>query len=279
MNQQSATREASGGSRAHPILKSIKIRLHNVLSEVGQAFTLFFQTLFQIFRPPLQFDLLVKQLLLVGFNSLAVVMVSGFFTGMVLGVQGYIQLKPFAVEGSVARFVCVSIVKELGPMITAFVLAGRIGASITAELSTMKVTEQIDALEVMGTNPVKYLVVPRFLACSIMLPTLTIFSTFAGIAGGFTAVVTLFDVNGYFFLAEVQKNLFVGSVLISLIKATSFGMAIAAVGCYKGFSIPTAGGAEGVGTATTGSAVISLITILILDFVLNHILFNILGLV
>ena len=206
-------------------------------------------------------------------------MVSGFFTGMVLGVQGYIQLKPFAVEGSVARFVCVSIVKELGPMITAFVLAGRIGASITAELSTMKVTEQIDALEVMGTNPVKYLVVPRFLACSIMLPTLTIFSTFAGIAGGFTAVVTLFDVNGYFFLAEVQKNLFVGSVLISLIKATSFGMAIAAVGCYKGFSIPTAGGAEGVGTATTGSAVISLIAILILDFVLNHILFNILGLV
>ena len=133
-------------------------------------------------------------------------MVSGFFTGMVLGVQGYIQLKPYAVEGSVARFVCVSIVKELGPMITAFVLAGRIGASITAELSTMKVTEQIDALEVMGTNPVKYLVVPRFLACSIMLPTLTIFSTFAGIAGGFTAVVTLFDVNGYFFLAEVQKK-------------------------------------------------------------------------
>ena len=206
MNQQSATREASGGFWAHPILRSIKIRLHTVLSEVGQAFTLFFQTLFQIFRPPLQFDLLVKQLLLIGFNSLAVVMVSGFFTGMVLGVQGYIQLKPFAVEGSVARFVCVSIVKELGPMITAFVLAGRIGASITAELSTMKVTEQIDALEVMGTNPVKYLVVPRFLACSIMLPTLTIFSTFAGIAGGFTAVVTLFDVNGYFFLAEVQKK-------------------------------------------------------------------------
>ena len=102
-----------------------------------------------------------------------------------------------------------------------------------------------------------------------MLPTLTIFSTFAGIAGGFVAVVTLFDVNGYFFLLEAQKNLFVGSVLISLIKATSFGMAIAAVGCYKGFSISTAGGAEGVGTATTGSAVISLITILILDFVLT----------
>lgn len=272
MNHHFPTDERSGGFRI--LLKS---RLHHTLSEIGKAWTLFFQTLVQIFRPPLQLELLTKQLLLVGFNSLSVVLVSGFFTGMVLGVQGYIQLKPFAVEGSVARFVCVSVVKELGPMITAFVLAGRIGASITAELSTMKVTEQIDALEVMGTNPVKYLVVPRFLACAIMLPTLTIFSTFAGIAGGFIAVVSLFDVNGSFFLLEVQRNLFVASVLVSLIKATSFGMAIAAVGCYKGFSISAAGGAEGVGTATTGSAVISLIAILVLDFVLNHILFNILG--
>lgn len=279
MNRQTATHESNDSIRSYQMLSRIKVRLHNVLAEVGQAFTLFFQTLVQIFRPPLQFNLLIKQLLLIGVNSLTVVMVAGFFTGMVLGVQGYIQLKPYAVEGSVARFVCVSIVKELGPMITAFVLAGRIGASITAELSTMKVTEQIDALEVMGTNPVKYLVVPRFLACTIMLPILTVFSTFAGIGGGFTAVVTLFDVNGSFFLLEAQKNLYVGSVLISLIKATSFGMAIAAVGCYKGFSISAAGGAEGVGTATTGSAVISLIAILILDFVLNHILFNILGLV
>ena len=141
MEQQSTLHEARGG---FPDL--VKMRLHTVLAEIGQAFTLFFQTLIQIFRPPFQFDLLVKQLLLIGFNSLAVVIVSGFFTGMVLGVQGYIQLKPYAVEGSVARFVCVSVVKELGPMITAFVLAGRIGASITAELSTMKVTEQIDAL-------------------------------------------------------------------------------------------------------------------------------------
>lgn len=257
----------------------IKNRLHHALSEIGDAFRLLAETIFQIFRPPLQFDLLMKQLLFIGFNSLTVVLVSGFFTGMVLGVQGYVQLKPYAVEGSVAQFVSVSVVKELGPMITAFVLSGRIGASITAELSTMKVTEQIDALEVMGTNPVKYLVVPRFLACSFMLPTLTIFSTFAGIFGGYVAVVSLFGFNGDFYILQVQNNLYVGSVLISLIKATSFGMAIAAVGCYKGFSISTAGGAEGVGTATTGSAVISLITILVLDFVLNHILFNILGMI
>ncbi|MCG9127864.1 ABC transporter permease [Candidatus Poribacteria bacterium] len=269
------TENASSGENTN----ILKIRLHYMLSEIGEAVSLLAETIYQIFKRPLQLDLLLKQLLLIGFNSLSVVLVSGFFTGMVLGVQGYVQLKPYAVEGSVAQFVSVSVVKELGPMITAFVLSGRIGASITAELSTMKVTEQIDALKVMGTNPVKYLVVPRFLACSIMLPTLTIFSTFAGIFGGFVAVVSLFGFNGYFYVLEVQKHLFIGSVLISLIKATSFGMAIAAVGCYKGFSISTAGGAEGVGTATTGSAVISLITILVLDFILNHILFNILGLI
>lgn len=271
----SPTETASSGEFANIFIS----RLHYMLTGIGDAVSLLAETIYQIFRRPFQFDLLIKQLLLIGFNSLSVVLVSGFFTGMVLGVQGYVQLKPYAVEGSVAQFVSVSVVKELGPMITAFVLSGRIGASITAELSTMKVTEQIDALEVMGTNPVKYLVVPRFLACSIMLPTLTIFSTFAGIFGGFVAVVSLFGFNGYFYVLEVQKHLYVGSVLISLIKATSFGMAIAAVGCYKGFSISTAGGAEGVGTATTGSAVISLITILVLDFVLNHILFNILGLI
>lgn len=274
MSAPNSTPAASSG-----LALLIKNRIIHTLSELGNAFRLLGETIFQIFRPPLQFDLLIKQLLLIGVNSLAVVLLSGFFTGMVLGVQGYVQLKPYAVEGSVAQFVSVSVVKELGPMITAFVLSGRIGASITAELSTMKVTEQIDALEVMGTNPVKYLVVPRFLACSFMLPTLTIFSTFAGIFGGFVAVVTLFGFNGHFYILQVQQHLYVGSVFISLIKATSFGMAIAAVGCYKGFSISTAGGAEGVGTATTGSAVISLVTILILDFVLNHILFNVLGMI
>lgn len=247
----------------------VKNRLHNALTGIGEASRLIAETIIQIFKPPWQFDLLLKQLLLIGYNSLSVVLVSGFFTGMVLGVQGYIQLKPYAVEGSVAQFVSVSVVTELGPMITAFVLSGRIGASITAELSTMKVTEQIDALEVMGTNPVKYLVVPRFLACSLMLPTLTIFSTFAGIFGGYVAVVTLFDFNGDFFILQVQHHMVIRYVIISLIKATTFGMAIASVGCYKGFSISSAGGAEGVGTATTGSAVTSLISILVLDFVLG----------
>ena len=248
------------------------------LSEVGSASILVFRTLALLFRPPLQFNLLVQQLLLIGVHSLSVVLVSGVFTGMVLASQGYIQLKDLSAEGSIGKFVCVSLIKELGPMVTGFVLAGRIGASITAELGTMQVTEQIDALKVMGTDPVKYLVVPRFLAAAIMLPLLTVFSTFSGIAGGYAVAVYVFNMNGEFFMKQVQNSLFMNSIVVSLVKATAFGMAIALVGCYKGFTISVTGGAEGVGKATTGSAVASLMIILALDVLLNHLLFTLLGL-
>jgi phospholipid/cholesterol/gamma-HCH transport system permease protein len=248
------------------------------LSAFGSASIFVFRTLALLFKPPYQFNLLVRQLRLIGVDSLSVVLVSGIFTGMVLATQGYIQLSDLSAEGQIGGFVCVSLVKELGPMVTGFVLAGRIGASITAELGTMKVTEQIDALSVMGTDPVKYLVVPRFLACAYMLPILTVFSTFSGIAGGYVVAVYLFNMNGVFFMKQVQSYLFMSSICISLIKATSFGMAIALVGCYKGFTISVAGGAEGVGKATTGSAVVSLMLILVLDVLLNHLLFTLLQL-
>ena len=230
------------------------------------------------FRPPFQLKLLVHQLLLIGVNSISVVLISGLFTGMVLATQGYYQLIQLSAEGTLGKFVTVSVVKELGPMVTAFVLAGRIGASITAELGTMKVTEQIDALEVMATNPVKYLVVPRFLACAIMLPILTLFAIVFGITGGYLAAIILFDMNGLFFLKLAQANLFISSIIISLVKASAFGMAIASIGCYKGFTISSAGGAEGVGKSTTGSAVTSLVTILVLDVFLNQMLHVVLGL-
>ena len=239
---------------------------------------LVWETWLLAFRPPLQLRLLVYQLYLIGVNSISVVLIAGLFTGMVLATQGYHQLIQLSAEGTLGKFVTVSIVKELGPMVTAFVLAGRIGASITAELGTMKVTEQIDALEVMATNPVKYLVVPRFLACAIMLPILTLFAIVFGIAGGYLASITLFDMNGLFFLKLAQANLFISSIIISLIKASAFGMAIASIGCYKGFTISSAGGAEGVGKSTTGSAVTSLVTILALDAFLNQMLHVVWGL-
>ena len=253
-------------------------RTLNGISGLGSATMLVWETWALAFRPPFQLKLLVHQLFLIGVNSISVVLISGLFTGMVLATQGYHQLIQLSAEGTLGKFVTVSVVKELGPMVTAFVLAGRIGASITAELGTMKVTEQIDALEVMATNPVKYLVVPRFLACAIMLPILTLFAIVFGIAGGYLAAIILFDMNGLFFLKLAQANLFISSIIISLIKASAFGMAIASIGCYKGFTISSAGGAEGVGKSTTGSAVTSLVTILALDAFLNQMLHVVWGL-
>ena len=248
------------------------------LYEIGSASILVFKTLALLFVPPFQLRLLVRQLFLIGVNSLPVVLITGVFTGLVLATQGYDQLRELSAEGSVGRFVSVSVIKELGPMVTAFVLAGRIGASITAELGTMKVTEQIDALEVMATNPVKYLVVPRFLACAIMLPILTVFSTVFGIGGGYFGAVYLFGMNGRFYIKQARSYMYIMSIIISLIKASAYGMAIASIGCYKGFTISSADGAEGVGKATTGSAVTSLVIILVLDFFLNHLLFTVLQL-
>ena len=248
------------------------------LYEIGSASILVFKTLALLFVPPFQLRLLVRQLFLIGVNSLPVVLITGVFTGLVLATQGYDQLRELSAEGSVGRFVSVSVIKELGPMVTAFVLAGRIGASITAELGTMKVTEQIDALEVMATNPVKYLVVPRFLACAIMLPILTVFSTVFGIGGGYFGAVYLFGMNGRFYIKQARSYMYIMSIIISLIKASAYGMAIASIGCYKGFTISSAEGAEGVGKATTGSAVTSLVIILVLDFFLNHLLFTVLQL-
>ncbi|HHZ92533.1 TPA: ABC transporter permease [Candidatus Poribacteria bacterium] len=260
-----------------PYINQIGAQVTNLINSIGSVSILISSTIILSFRRPLQLNLIVRQLLLIGVNSLPIVLISGLFTGMVLATQGYHQLKQLSAEGTVGGFVSVSAVQELGPIITAVVLAGRIGASITAELATMKVTEQIDALEVMATDPIKYLVVPRFIACTVMLPVLTNFATVCGITGGCLAVVGLFNMNGRFFLKQASDYMFMSSVFVSLIKATAFGMAIATIGCYKGFSVSPKDGAEGVGKVTTGSAVSSILTILIIDFFLNHLLYTILG--
>ena len=280
MNDQSPLRRQTLYDSRSLLVRTLDFlgdKVLNWLSGLGSATMLVWETWSLAFRRPFQLRLLVHQLFLIGVNSISVVLISGLFTGMVLATQGYHQLIQLSAEGTLGKFVTVSVVKELGPMVTAFVLAGRIGASITAELGTMKVTEQIDALEVMATNPVKYLVVPRFLACAIMLPILTLFAIVFGIAGGYLAAIILFDMNGFFFLKLAQANLFISSIVISLVKASSFGMAIASIGCYKGFTISSAGGAEGVGTSTTGSAVTSLVTILALDAFLNQMLHVVFG--
>jgi len=248
-----------------------------MVRNLGDASLFVSSTIQSVFKRPLGFQLLLKQLEVVGLRSFSIVLLTGIITGMVFVLQSYYQLREFSLEGMMGSTVAVNAVKELGPVLVAFVLAGRIGASITAELSTMKVTEQVDAMQSMGVNPVKYLVVPRFLACFIMLPILTIFSDIMGIGGGYFAAVYIFKINGRFFLEQARLFLFISDIFIGLLKAATFGMIIAIVGCYKGFSVKTTAGAEGVGEVTTGSAVTSIILILIMNFFLDHLLYGVLG--
>lgn len=245
---------------------------------LGSAYLLVYSTIVSIFKPPFEHSLILKQLHIVGVRSFQVLLVTGTVTGMVIALQGFYQLAETSTEGMIGAIVSVSVVKELGPIITAFVLSGRIGASITAELGAMKVSEQIDAMIAMGVSPIKYLVVPRFIGCLIMLPVLTIFSDVWGFLGGFLISVFMLSMNARFFLNQFRTGLMINDVIIGSIKAAIFGIIIAIVGCYKGFSVKQTSGAEGVGSATTGSTVMSLLFILMTNFFLDHLLYTVLGL-
>jgi phospholipid/cholesterol/gamma-HCH transport system permease protein len=266
------------GQNAIAVARFFNLRFQLMVTNLGRASLFISSTIVSIFKRPLGFELLLKQLEVVGVRSFPVVLLTGIITGMVFVLQSYYQLKRFSLEGMMGSTVSINAVKELGPVLVAFVLSGRIGAAITAELSTMKVTEQVDAMHSMGVNPIKYLVAPRFLACFIMLPTLTIFSDLMGIIGGYLGAVYLFGINGRFFLQQARLFLFISDIFIGLLKAATFGMIIAIVGCYKGFSVDTTAGAEGVGDVTTGSAVTSIILILVMNFFLDHLLYGVLGL-
>lgn len=213
--------------------------------------------------------LLVPQLYQVGTLSIPVVMLVGGFVGMVLGVEAYDQFAAIGQEGRLGGIIHISVVKQIGPVLAAVMIAGRVGGAVSAELGTMRVTEQLDALRVMGADPVSYLVVPRVAACVIMVPILTIFSDIMGIFGGYMVVVRGFgvDANDYW---EFSKQ-FVGNwdVFTGLFKSIVFGLAIGMISCYKGFNCES--GAAGVGKAATDAFVTSFIAIIISNFFLAKI--------
>lgn len=214
---------------------------------------------------------MVKQMYFVGVQSLPVILITGAFTGMVLSVQSYYQLRQFSLENSISPIVGLSMARELGPVLTALMLAGRIGAAFAAELGSMKVTEQIDALISLATDPLKYLVVPRFWACVFLLPFLTTICVFIGIAGAYFISVYLLDIPAVFFLQNLQVHIEAKDIYSGLFKSMCFGGIIALISCYRGFF--THGGAEGVGAATTSSVVLISMSVLISDFFLTMILF------
>lgn len=199
----------------------------------------------------------------IGVMSLPLVFLTSLFTGMVLALQGAYQLRLFAAQQFTADLVALSTVRELGPVLTAMVVAGRVGASIAAELGTMKVTEQIDALKALATNPVQYLVIPRFVAAVIMLFILTIYADWIGMLGGYLISVFKLGISSHQYIKRSFHAMLAKDIITGLIKAFFFGGVISIVGCYFGFQ--ARGGAEGVGRATTLAVVVSLIMVIAFD--------------
>lgn len=238
---------------------------------IGRIILLLYSVLKALVKPPFEGRNVVRQMLEIGFNSLPVVLITAVFTGMVLALQSYTGFKRFGAEGLVGSVVALSMTRELGPVLSALIVTGRAGAAMAAELGTMRVTEQIDALETMATNPVKYLVAPRFLSGTIMLPALTVVTDIVGIAGGYFVTVVLLGASSRAYMRATWDFLKIEDIYNGLIKACFFGAAFTLISCYKGFY--TKGGAEGVGRATTGAVVLSSMTILISDYFLSAWLF------
>jgi phospholipid/cholesterol/gamma-HCH transport system permease protein len=239
---------------------------------LGRILILLFLTVRQLIFPPFEVRNMFKQMLEIGVRSLPVVVITAIFTGMVFALQTFTGFKRFGAEALVGTVVALSMTRELGPVLTALIVAGRAGAAMAAELGTMRVTEQIDALETLATNPVKYLIVPRFIAGLLMLPALSAVADIIGITGGYFVTVGLFKTSSIVYWKRTWDFLEMSDIYNGLIKSAFFGASIALISCYKGFY--TRGGAEGVGKATTGAVVLSSMTILISDYFLSVWLFK-----
>jgi len=225
-----------------------------------------------IFRPPFYPRLLLRQIIEIGYYSLPVIGLTAVFTGMVLALQSYTGFARFNAEGAVATVVVLSITRELAPVLTGLMVAGRIGAAMAAEIGTMRVTEQIDALSTLATNPYKYLIAPRLLAGLIMLPCCVLIADIIGVYGGYLVAVHKLDFNPAVYLKNSWQFLELIDVISGLVKAGVFGFLIALMGCYHGFY--SKGGAQGVGAATTNAVVSASILILGCNYLITEAFFS-----
>jgi len=253
------------------VLDWMGFRALSYTEEFGRGGILFLKVLRGLFRRPFPLKLTIQQMEEVGVRSLPVVLITAVFTGAVLALQTYSGFKRFGAEGLVGTVVALSMTRELGPVLASIMVAGRVGSAMAAELGTMRVTEQIDALITLATDPVRYLVVPRFVAGMIMLPFLVVFADIVGIIGGYFVAVTVLGTSSTIYVNRTLQYLEFSDVTIGLLKAAVFGMIIALVGCQMGFH--TSGGAEGVGRAATRAVVGASILILISNYFITAFLF------
>ncbi len=242
----------------------------NFFEDAGMAVMLWFKATVLVFLPPWRFRIVFKQCEQIGLRSLPVVMVSATFIGMVFGMHSFSGFSRFGASSLAPTVVALAITREMAPVITALMVAGRAGAAMTAEIGSMKVTEQIEALRTLATNPIKYLAVPRLIAGTLMLPMLTIFADACGLFGGYIVSTTMMGMSPQLYIHSTWDALYPSDILGGLMKATFFGFAIALICTHYGFK--TKGGAEGVGISTTKSVVVSSMTILISDFFLTRLL-------
>lgn len=237
------------------------------LKELGLCGIQFGEAVRQTFRRPYRWHLLLKQMEFIGNKSLGVVLLTGTFTGMVMTFQLYRTLKDFSSESIVGGIVAVAMIRELGPVLSSLMVNARAGSAMAAEIGTMRVTEQVDALFALGVNPIQYLFSPRILAGLIMQPILTAINDVVAVAGGYAVGVWLLGVDSGIFIAKVWDFTKFGDIMQGTVKAMVFGVILTHIGCFKGYN--TEGGAEGVGRATTEAVVISAVSILFSDYLIT----------
>lgn len=240
------------------------------LNDLGEISLLIYESFQSLFKRKVHFRNFLNEIVRLGYDSLLVVITTAIFVAMVFAIQIAREFTKYGAEKVVGGTIGLAIWRELGPIITGVVVAGRVGAAITAELGSMKVTEQIDALKSMGFSSHNYLIAPRFFACIIILPSLTIIADLVGIVAAYFISV-MNGINGVSFISSVSGMLVPNDFLGGLLKSVVFGMVIAAISCHQGLT--TTGGASGVGRSTTNSVVISLITIFIINYFLSQFLF------
>lgn len=227
-------------------------------------------TVASVFKPPFRLKLILKQMEFIGYKSIPIVILTGAFTGMVFGLQSYIGFETFGAETMTGSIVAMAMIRELGPVLSSIMVAARAGSAMTAEIGTMKVTEQIDALYALSVDPIHYLAVPRLLASAIVVPLLNGICILCGLVGGYFVNVVLMDVNGYVYYENTVIYSSARDIMDSMIKAFVFGIIISSVSCYNGFQ--TKMGAEGVGRATTNAVVEACVMILMFDYIITSLL-------
>jgi phospholipid/cholesterol/gamma-HCH transport system permease protein len=247
-------------------------KMIDMLEEIGDITILSAQTLLYSLRGNFSFRDLLAQMVRVGIDSLPVAVVTAAFVGMVFAVQIASEFVKFGAGNVVGGVMGIAVARELAPALTAVVIAGRVGSAFAAEIGTMAVTEQIDAIYAMGSDPIKHLVVPRVIASTFMLPILTIFADLVGFFGGYLVAVYVIGINSFGYMDSASSFLSMNDITGGIIKAVFFGMIISVIGCYMG--LKTNGDAKGVGEATTNSVVYSLMAIFVANYFLSLILFK-----